>query len=336
VPDRVPDPAAGILVSAAELFGDGVFETVHLRPSGPWLLDAHLDRLARSAALLDLPLPPRAEVASRVAAAIATSHGAAETRSASGFAFPGAVETRSASGTTSRGAEETGSASGTTSRRAEETPSASGTTSRRAEETPSAHSFAFRGAEAALRIIATRVALHVTVAEIPEAVRRERREGIRLISADCGVGLGRHPPWSLTAAKSLSYASNFAARRWAARQGADDLLWLTTEGYALEAPTASLVWLDGDTLCTVPPGRADILPGTTAAHLLSIAPSLGLRGEERMVTIAELAGAHAIWLASALRGLAEVMALDGTARPRSPWTPKLLARLGYERGVSAA
>src|SRR4051812_2607981 len=36
------------LVSAAELFGDGVFETVHLRPSGPWLLDAHLDRLTRS------------------------------------------------------------------------------------------------------------------------------------------------------------------------------------------------------------------------------------------------------------------------------------------------
>jgi 4-amino-4-deoxychorismate lyase len=178
--------------------------------------------------------------------------------------------------------------------------------------------------------------LHVTVSEMPEAVRRERREGIRLISADCGVGLGRRPPWSLTAAKSLSYASNFAARRWAARQGADDLLWLTTEGYALEAPTASLVCLDGDTLCTVPPGQADILPGTTAAHLLSIAPSLGLRGEERMVKIAELAGAHAIWLASALRGLAEVVALNGAARPRSPWTPKLLALLGYERGVSAA
>jgi 4-amino-4-deoxychorismate lyase len=259
VPDPVPD-SAGILVSVAELFGDGVFETVHLRPSGPWLLDAHLDRLERSAAVLDLPLPPRAEVADRVAAAIAGP----------------------------------------------------------------------RDAEAALRIIATREALHVTVSEMPDAVRRQRREGIRLISADCGVALGRRPPWSLTAAKSLSYATNFAARRWAARQGADDLLWLTTEGYALEAPTASLVWLDGDTLCTVPAGQAGTLPGTTAAHLLSIAPSLGLRAEERMVAIEELAGADAIWLASALRGLAQAVSLDGVARPRSPWTPRLLGRLGHQ------
>ena len=39
-------------VSAGELFGDGVFETVHLRPAGPWLLAEHLDRLERSAARL--------------------------------------------------------------------------------------------------------------------------------------------------------------------------------------------------------------------------------------------------------------------------------------------
>ena len=39
------------------LYGDGVFETLHVRPGGPWLLDAHLDRLARSAALLELTCP---------------------------------------------------------------------------------------------------------------------------------------------------------------------------------------------------------------------------------------------------------------------------------------
>jgi 4-amino-4-deoxychorismate lyase len=245
------------LVSAAELFGDGVFETVHLRPAGPWLLGPHLDRLARSAARLELSLPSRTEIEDRVAAA--------------GFIPP----------------------------------------------------------EAALRIILTRESLHVTVGAIGPAVLRERRSGIRLISADLGCSVDRRPPWSLTAAKSLSYAGNFAARRWAARQGADDVVWLSTEGYALEAPTASLVWLIGDTLATVPPDRAPILPGITAAHLLETAGSVGLRAEERMVTRPELAAADAIWLASSLRGLAEAVSLDGTPRARSPWTGRLQRLLGF-------
>ena len=248
-----------LLVSAAELFGDGVFETVHLRPSGPWLLGAHLERLARSAALLDLPSPPPALIRERVAAATA------------GFAGP----------------------------------------------------------EGALRIMLTREALHVTVGEIGPAVMRERRDGIRLISADLGCAVDRRPPWSLTAAKSLSYASNFAARRWAARQGADDVVWLSTEGYALEAPTASLIWLAGDTLCTVPPSRAPILPGITATHLLEAAGSVGLRAAEQMVRLPELAAADAIWLASSLRGLAEAVSLDGVPRARSPWTERLQTLLGF-------
>ena len=237
-----------VLVSPAELFGDGVFETVHLRPTGPWLLDAHLDRLARSAAMLDLPVPPLA-----------------------------------LDGLTSD------------------------------------------GPESALRIICTRESQHVTVSPIARASLRERHEGIRVISAV----VGPRPPWSLSGAKTLSYAENFAARRWARGKGADDLIWLTAEGYALEAPTASIVWLAGDTLCTVPPAGTGILPGTTAAHLLAEAGKVGLRAAERMVTIDELGAADAIWLTSALRGPAEVVSLDGAPRRRTRWTPRLLALLGY-------
>ncbi|HEU4423824.1 MAG TPA: aminotransferase class IV, partial [Pilimelia sp.] len=45
------------------LRGDGVFETVHVRDGWPWLLDEHLARMARSAARLDLALPPAVAVA---------------------------------------------------------------------------------------------------------------------------------------------------------------------------------------------------------------------------------------------------------------------------------
>lgn len=270
-----------LLVSPEELFGDGVFETVHLRPSGPWLLEAHLSRLARSTALLDIPMPP--DVAAQVADALAT-RGVAE--QAATFADPA--------------------------------PSTTGPAPPDFSEIP----------EMALRVMLTREALHIAVSPLPAAALRERRTGIRVVSASAGYELGRRPPWSLTGAKSLSYGSNFAARRWARQQGADDLLWLSIEGYALEAPTASLVWLADGQLCTVP-AEADILPGTTAHELLSAAASVGLEPRERMITIEELRDADAIWFASALRGLAEVTSLDGVARPRSPWTTRLLSLLGY-------
>nr|WP_296068312.1 aminotransferase class IV [uncultured Actinoplanes sp.] len=250
--------AGRLLVSPSELFGDGVFETVHVRSGRPWLLDEHLDRLARSASLLDLELPPRAEILARVAAA----------------------------------------------------------------EMPAA-------AEGALRILCTREALYVTVSEIPSAALRERRSGVRVISADVGHELGRRPAWTLAGAKSLSYGPHFAARRWARHRGADDLLWVSLDGYAVESPTASLVWLADGQLCTVPPDEADILPGTTAARLLTLAPALGLTAASRLIRLADLHQAEAIWLASSLRGLAEVVALDGVQRARSAWTSRLLTALGY-------
>jgi 4-amino-4-deoxychorismate lyase len=254
-------PGSGELTPADRglLYGEGVFETLHLRPDGPWLLAAHLDRLARSAALLELPLPPRADLAALAVRAAQT----------------------------------------------------------------------WATGEGALRLVVTPATCYATVGAVPAAALRERREGIRLITAD--LGISARPPWSLAAAKTISYAENLAARRWAHRQGADDVLWLRTDGYALEAPTASLIWLTGDTVCTVPPADTGILPGITASHLLTRATDVGLRAEERMITAAELAGADAIWLASSLRGLAEARTLNGSERTVSPWTPRLLKLLGFTR-----
>ncbi|GAA4932525.1 aminotransferase class IV [Actinoplanes utahensis] len=253
-----------IRVAPGDLFGDGVFETIHLRPDGPWLLHEHLARLVRSAAILGLPEPDLSELPAFTGEDIAVPG-----------VDPGSDVPR------------------------------------------------------ALRIIYTGGRVHTAVTPIPPAVLRERRDGVRVITADLGVSVRRRPPWSISSAKSLSYAENFAARRWAVRQGADDMIWFATEGYALEAPTASVVWLAGGELCTVPPAEAGILPGITAAHLLSLAPSVGLRAAERMVTLDELVAADAIWLASSLRGLAEVTELDGKPRPHSPWTPRLLTLLGF-------
>lgn len=250
------------------LHGDGVFETVHVRYGRPWLLDAHLDRMARSAALLDLDLPPRPELAALAAQACAA-----------GPTDP----------------------------------------------------------EAALRLICTRgpvggpPTVYATRSPVPAEVRRERRDGLRVRTASLGVtATGRAGlPWLLAGAKSLSYAANQAARRWAAAHDADDVLWTSTDGYALEAPTANLVWLAGRTLCTVPAGDTGILAGTTATWLLAQAGQLGWSAAERMVTPDELGRTDGVWLVSSLRGLAEVRSLDGHRLPPSAHTPRLHQLLGH-------
>jgi 4-amino-4-deoxychorismate lyase len=253
----IPSSAEPAPADRGLLYGEGVFETLHVRAGVPWLLEAHLDRLAASATLLELPLPQRNELTE--------------------------LALRAARG--------------------------------------------WPGAEGGLRLIVTAAATYATVAEVPPATRRERREGITLITANSG--LAARPPWSLSTAKTLSYAENLAAKRWAKSHGADDVLWLRADGHALEAPTASLIWLTGTTLCTVPPRETGILPGTTAAELLALAPSLGFNAEERMITDAALPATDAIWLASSLRGLTEIHTLNGTPRPRSPWTPHLQTLLGH-------
>jgi 4-amino-4-deoxychorismate lyase len=107
------------------------------------------------------------------------------------------------------------------------------------------------------------------------------------------------------------------------------VLWVSVDGYALEAPTSTLVWLTGGTLCTVPPEATGVLPGTTAAWLLDHAGELGLWAERRMVRPAELHTVDGVWLASSVRGLAEVHTLDGAALTPSPETGRLRKLLGY-------
>src|SRR5688572_8871979 len=127
--------------------------------------------------------------------------------------------------------------------------------------------------EAGLRVVCTRGAeeggpptVFVTIFTIPDSMRQARRDGVAVATATIGLPaeLRGETPWLLGGAKTVSYAVNMASLRWAASVGAQDVLWVSGDGYALEAPTATLVWLDGQTLSTVPAQRTGILPGTTA------------------------------------------------------------------------
>ncbi|WNG86834.1 aminodeoxychorismate lyase [Mycobacterium sp. ITM-2016-00317] len=69
---QLHDPQAPLLFAddLAAVRGDGIFETLLVRDGGPCLLGAHLDRLAHSARLLDLPEPDAGQWRAAVAVAV--------------------------------------------------------------------------------------------------------------------------------------------------------------------------------------------------------------------------------------------------------------------------
>ena len=192
--------------------------------------------------------------------------------------------------------------------------------------------------EYALRLVCTRgpdgsgeVTCFATLAPIAETSVTPRSTGISVRTISLGFAAdGRTGnPWLLGGVKSLSYAVNMASQRWALAQGVDDVLWVSSDGYVLEAPTSTLVWLTGDRLFTVPAETTGILPGTTARYLLDHAADLGYAAGEAMITPSGLTASSGAWLVSSIRGIAELRTVDGVERAASPETPRLRRFLGF-------
>jgi 4-amino-4-deoxychorismate lyase len=154
----------------------------------------------------------------------------------------------------------------------------------------------------------------VYVAEAADFTRA-RTEGIRVVTLDRGLrhDVAETSPWLLQGAKTLSYAVNRAALREAERRDADDVIFISSDGYVLEGPTANVILRRGDTLVT-PRTDQGILPGTTQASIFEFAASIGMRTEYAVVPAAELAEADALWLVSSVRQAAPINRLDGVDR----------------------
>lgn len=149
---------------------------------------------------------------------------------------------------------------------------------------------------------------------VSPAFHRERTEGIDVVLLDRGLrsDAPATSPWLLAGAKTLSYAVNRAAVREAQRRGADDVIFVSTDGLLLEGPTATVVLRHGDLLRT-PPDALGILPGTTQADLFAAADQWGLGTAVESLTPDDLRSADAAWLVSSVRHAAPVRSVDGVA-----------------------
>jgi 4-amino-4-deoxychorismate lyase len=143
-----------------------------------------------------------------------------------------------------------------------------------------------------------------------------RERGIRVVTLDRGYarGTAERAPWLLLGAKTLSYAVNMAALREAKRRGADDTIFVTSDGYLMEGPTSSVILRHGDVYSTPAPSGA-ILHGTTQQSVFEHVEASGKRTEYRDIPIAELQTADAAWLVSSVRLAAGITDVDGASVP---------------------
>ncbi|WP_202563112.1 aminotransferase class IV [Agreia sp. COWG] len=143
-----------------------------------------------------------------------------------------------------------------------------------------------------------------------------RRSGISVVTLDRGYrsDAAEAAPWLLLGAKHLSYATNAAALREAARRGADDVIFTSTDGVALEGPTSSLIVRRGSRIVS-PSLDSGILAGTTQAAVFAFFEANGFDTASVSVAAESLASADGLWLVSSVRQAVAVHTLDGIPVP---------------------
>jgi 4-amino-4-deoxychorismate lyase len=151
---------------------------------------------------------------------------------------------------------------------------------------------------------------------VPADYSRARTEGIDVLALERAYpsDVVTRAPWLLQGAKTLSYALNTAALRHARAHGADDVVFLSSDGDVLEGPNSTVVARFGDRWVTPPPALG-ILEGTTQGRAFGCAARRGDRTEVARLRLADLHAADALWLLSSGRLSAPVRSLDGTPRP---------------------
>lgn len=193
-----------------------------------------------------------------------------------------------------------------------------------------------RPGEAVLRVILTRgregapgspVTGLLTITPIDERTVRARGGiSVATLSRGHAVDAFSDVPWLLGGVKTLSYAVNLAAGREAARRGVDDVLFVSTDGFALEAPRSALIWRMGDRLATTRHAGTGVLASITQGAIFDGAVAAGHPTSYDLIRVDELATTDGAWLVSSGRLVAPIHTLDGVALPVDvDWTARLLS-----------
>jgi branched-chain amino acid aminotransferase len=122
---------------------------------------------------------------------------------------------------------------------------------------------------------------------------------------------GRRNEYAMSAGlKTLSYTDGVLALVEAAAKGAEDAIFLDTEGHVSEA-TASNVFLVKNGAVRTPPVSCGAFPGITRSVVLDLLAGMRVSVSDDPVSPAELAEADEVFLTSSVREIAPVDTVDG-------------------------
>ena len=156
--------------------------------------------------------------------------------------------------------------------------------------------------EAQLRLVATRGGKRLAYTEnLPPYASRDRASVSTVTYS---------PTLILSGVKSLSYAANLQASRIAQGRGADEALLVRPDGIVLEAPTSTVFWVTAEGTLRTPSLDVGILASITRDRLVR-----ELEVEEGSFALDDLLGAREAFLASTVREVQAISAVDETELP---------------------
>jgi branched-chain amino acid aminotransferase len=156
--------------------------------------------------------------------------------------------------------------------------------------------------DALLRVVLTRGGRRIlTVEPLPQRLTAARVATVTYA-----------PTRVLDGLKTLSYAANMLAGRLARERGFDEALFVTPHGRVLEGPTWTFFWVRDGALLT-PPLEDRILASITRAYLLEEG-----EGREAPCTLEDVAAAEEAFIASTVREVMPIAAVDEIALPAAP------------------
>jgi branched-chain amino acid aminotransferase len=168
--------------------------------------------------------------------------------------------------------------------------------------------------DALLRVVLTRGGRRIgTIEPLPHVAARAR------------VGTVTYAPNRvLDGLKTLSYGANMLATRLAKEQGYDEALLVTPHGRVLEGPTWTFFWVSGGRALT-PPLSDRILGSITRRYVIEECGA-----EEAVCTLDDVARADEAFIASTVREVMPIAAVDEIELPAAPgpFTQDARERLG--------
>jgi 4-amino-4-deoxychorismate lyase len=169
------------------------------------------------------------------------------------------------------------------------------------------------------------------IGAVPGRVAGVRKDGVAALTLARGLPAdgATDMPWLLAGAKTLSYAVNMAALRHAQRQGAGDVIFVSSDGYILEGPRSTVVIATesengaGNSALFTPPPWYPILRGTTQQALFEVARNKGYDCDYHTLRPTDLVAAQGVWLISSITLAARVHTLDGKVLRHAPLADEL-------------